>query len=178
MYAPALPLFKFFLLTAFSNTFHRRLEKVIHIRLHGVNYFRLFFETCAFIIEPLLLFQKSLLLRLKRLQARQFFIADLSVSAKQHGFRRQDLSQESERSPESHNSRVVRLLATMQEQGTMILPSFFGKAARSVPRRGEIPVIPVAAGSPQHSLFGRGASCKFAESRFITENYGQQSIQN
>ena len=46
---------------------------------------------------------------------------------------------------------MVRLLATMQEQGTMILPSFFGKAARSVPRRGEIPVIPVAAGSPQHS---------------------------
>ena len=28
------------------------------------------------------------------------------------------------------------------------------------------------------SLFGRGASCKFAESRFIIKNYGQQSIQN
>ena len=51
-------------------------------------------------------------------------LLNLSASAKQHSFRRQDLPQGSERPPEIYNSRVVRLLATMQMPGIMILPFF------------------------------------------------------
>ena len=54
---------------------YTRLEKNIYVCLHGVDDPRLLFERCAFIVEPLLLFKKSLLFRLQRLQARQFFIS-------------------------------------------------------------------------------------------------------
>ena len=37
---------------------------------------------------------------------------------------REELEDVYERQPESYNSRVVRLLATMQMPGIMILPSF------------------------------------------------------
>ena len=53
----------------------RRNEKRINIRLDRLYLFDFFFELRTFIIEPLLLIEKSLLLRLQRLQARQFFIA-------------------------------------------------------------------------------------------------------
>ena len=53
----------------------RRSEKRINIRLDRLYLFYFFFELRTFIIEPLLLIEKSLLLRLQRLQARQFFIA-------------------------------------------------------------------------------------------------------
>ena len=53
----------------------RRREERINIRLDRLYLLYFFFELCAFIIEPLLLFKKSLLFRLQRLQARQFFIA-------------------------------------------------------------------------------------------------------
>ena len=52
-----------------------RLEEIIHVCLHGVDHPHLLFEPCAFIVEPLLFFQKLLLLRLQCLQARQFFIS-------------------------------------------------------------------------------------------------------
>ena len=52
-----------------------RLEEIIHVCLHGVDDPHLLFELCSLIIEPLLIFEKTLLLGLKRLQARQFFIA-------------------------------------------------------------------------------------------------------
>ena len=52
-----------------------RLEEIVHVCLHGVDHPHLLFEPCAFIVEPLLFFQKLLLLRLQCLQARQFFIA-------------------------------------------------------------------------------------------------------
>ena len=55
--------------------FSTQLEEIVHICLHGVNHPRLLFEPCAFIVEPLLLIEKSLLFRLQRLQARQLFIA-------------------------------------------------------------------------------------------------------
>ena len=41
-----------------------RLEKIIHVCLHGVDDPRLLFELCAFIIEPLLLIEKPMLFRL------------------------------------------------------------------------------------------------------------------
>ena len=53
----------------------RRREERINIRLDRLNFLCFFFELHTFIIEPLLLFKKSLLFRLQRLQARQFFIA-------------------------------------------------------------------------------------------------------
>ena len=53
----------------------RRSEKRINIRLDRLYLLHFFFELRTFIIEPLLLIEKSLLLRLQRLQARQFFIA-------------------------------------------------------------------------------------------------------
>ena len=53
----------------------RRREKRINIRLDRLYFLCFFFELHTFIIEPLLLFKKSLLFRLQRLQARQFFIA-------------------------------------------------------------------------------------------------------
>ena len=52
-----------------------RLEEIVHVCLHGVDHPHLLFEPCAFIVEPLLFFQKLLLLRLQCLQARQFFIS-------------------------------------------------------------------------------------------------------
>ena len=54
---------------------NRRSEKRINIRLDRLYVLRFFFELRTFIIEPLLLFKKSLLFRLQCLQARQFFIA-------------------------------------------------------------------------------------------------------
>ena len=54
---------------------NRRSEKRINIRLDRLYLLYFFFELRTFIIEPLLLFKKSLLFRLQRLQARQFFIA-------------------------------------------------------------------------------------------------------
>ena len=51
-----------------------RLEKCVHIRLHGVDHPRLLFELCSLIIEPLLLVEKTLLFGLKGLQARQFLV--------------------------------------------------------------------------------------------------------
>ena len=53
----------------------RRSEKRINIRLDRLYLLYFFFELRTFIIEPLLLIKKSLLLRLQCLQARQFFIA-------------------------------------------------------------------------------------------------------
>ena len=53
----------------------RRREERINIRLDRLYLLYFFFELRTFIIEPLLLFKKSLLFRLQRLQARQFFIA-------------------------------------------------------------------------------------------------------
>ena len=53
----------------------RRSEKRINIRLDRLYLLYFFFELRTFIIEPLLLFKKSLLFRLQCLQARQFFIA-------------------------------------------------------------------------------------------------------
>jgi len=53
----------------------RRSEKRINIRLDCLYLLYFFFELRTFIIEPLLLFKKSLLFRLQRLQARQFFIS-------------------------------------------------------------------------------------------------------
>ena len=53
----------------------RRSEKRINIRLDRLYFLYFFFELRTFIIEPLLLIKKSLLLRLQCLQARQFFIA-------------------------------------------------------------------------------------------------------
>lgn len=50
-------------------------EEVVHICLQRVDLPSFFFELRTLIIEPLLLFKKSLLFRLQRLQARQFFIA-------------------------------------------------------------------------------------------------------
>ena len=54
---------------------NRRSEKRINIRLDRLYLLYFFFELRTFIIEPLLLFKKSLLFRLQRLQARQFFIS-------------------------------------------------------------------------------------------------------
>ena len=54
---------------------NRRSEKRINIRLDRLYLLYFFFELHTFIIEPLLLFKKSLLFRLQCLQARQFFIA-------------------------------------------------------------------------------------------------------
>lgn len=54
---------------------NRRSEKRINIRPDRLYLLYFFFELRAFIIEPLLLFKKSLLFRLQCLQARQFFIA-------------------------------------------------------------------------------------------------------
>ena len=51
---------------------NRRSEKRINIRLDRLYVLRFFFELRTFIIEPLLLFKKSLLFRLQCLQARQF----------------------------------------------------------------------------------------------------------
>ena len=51
-----------------------RLEKVIHVCLHGVDHPHLLFELCSLIIEPLLLVEKTLLFGLKGLQARQFLV--------------------------------------------------------------------------------------------------------
>ena len=53
---------------------YTRLEENIYICLHGVDHPSFLFELRTFIIEPLLLFKKSLLFRLQCLQARQFFI--------------------------------------------------------------------------------------------------------
>ena len=50
-------------------------EKIIHVCLQRVDHPSFLFELRSFIIEPLLLFKKSLLLRLECLQARQFFIS-------------------------------------------------------------------------------------------------------
>ena len=52
-----------------------RLEEIVHICFQGVDHPSFIFELRTFIIEPLLLFKKSLLFRLQRLQARQFFIS-------------------------------------------------------------------------------------------------------
>ena len=54
---------------------NRRSEKRINIRPDRLYLLYFFFELRTFIIEPLLLFKKSLLFRLQRLQARQLFIA-------------------------------------------------------------------------------------------------------
>ena len=54
---------------------NRRSEKRINIRPDRLYLLYFFFELRTFIIEPLLLFKKSLLFRLQCLQARQFFIA-------------------------------------------------------------------------------------------------------
>ena len=54
---------------------NRSSEKRINIRLDRLYLLYFFFELRTFIIEPLLLIKKSLLLRLQCLQARQFFIA-------------------------------------------------------------------------------------------------------
>lgn len=54
---------------------NRRSEKRINIRLDRLYLLYFFFELHTFIIEPLLLFKKSLLFRLQCLHARQFFIA-------------------------------------------------------------------------------------------------------
>lgn len=62
-----------------------RLEKIVHVCLHGVDHPHLLFEPCAFIVEPLLFFQKLLLLRLQCLQARQLFF---SLHGKQCASRR------------------------------------------------------------------------------------------
>ena len=53
---------------------YTRLEENIYICLHGVDQPCFLFELRTFIIEPLLLFKKSLLFRLQCLQTRQFFI--------------------------------------------------------------------------------------------------------
>ena len=62
-----------------------RLEEIVHVCLHGVDHPHLLFEPCAFIVEPLLFFQKLLLLRLQCLQARQLFF---SLHGKQCASRR------------------------------------------------------------------------------------------
>ena len=54
---------------------NRRSEKRINIRLDRLYLLYFFFELRTFIIEPLLLIKKSLLIHLERLQARQLFIA-------------------------------------------------------------------------------------------------------
>ena len=51
-----------------------RLEEIIHVCLHGVDDPHLLFELCSLIIEPLLIFEKTLLFGLKGLQARQFLV--------------------------------------------------------------------------------------------------------
>ena len=50
-------------------------QKIIHVCLQCIDHPSFFFELRTFIIESLLLFKKSLLFRLQRLQARQSFIA-------------------------------------------------------------------------------------------------------
>ena len=50
-------------------------QKIIHVCLQCIDHPSFFFELRTFIIEPLLLFKKSLLFCLQCLQARQFFIA-------------------------------------------------------------------------------------------------------
>ena len=50
-------------------------EEVVHICLQRVDHPSFFFELRTFVIKPLLLVKKSLLIRLERLQARQLFIA-------------------------------------------------------------------------------------------------------
>ena len=50
-------------------------EEIVHVCLQSVDHPCFLFEPRTFIIEPLLLFKKSLLFRLERLQARQLFIA-------------------------------------------------------------------------------------------------------
>ena len=67
----------FYLIISFLFLFSFRnwLEEVIHVCLHGVDDPCFLFELRTFIIESLLLVKKSLLFRLQRLQARQFFIS-------------------------------------------------------------------------------------------------------
>ena len=50
-------------------------EEIVNVCLQGVDHPCFLFELRTFIIEPLLLFKKSLLFRLQCLQTRQFFIA-------------------------------------------------------------------------------------------------------
>ena len=70
-----LSLFKVILVNLVAVMLCIRLEKCVHIRLHGVDHPRLLFELCSLIIEPLLLVEKTLLFGLKGLQARQFFFS-------------------------------------------------------------------------------------------------------
>ena len=51
------------------------LEEIVHVCLQSVDHPSFLFEPRTFVIKPLLLFKKSLLFRLERLQARQLFIA-------------------------------------------------------------------------------------------------------
>ena len=73
--AQAFLLFSLIISLLFLVTLCIWLEKIIHVCFQGVDHPSFFFEPRTFIIEPLLLFKKSLLFRLQRLQARQFFIA-------------------------------------------------------------------------------------------------------